>query len=82
MGCEDYHALKRDIINEHTHTDTHTLNIFILFICMMRGVCATVASSLAQHHRFIQKKTYFSYIVCFTTADQKKKNFRFFSDFL
>lgn len=69
MGCKDYHALKRDIINEHTHK-IYFILFYLFFICAMRGVCATVASSVA-HSTVVTKNAFLRF------ATDEKKTFDF-----
>lgn len=45
MGCEDYHALKRDIINEHTHT----IHLFIYLFIYFYVRCVASAQRLLHH---------------------------------
>lgn len=63
MGCEDYHALKRDIINEHTHTK-YIYFILFIYLCdawRLRNGCFIIGT----HHRCNQH----FFLLSFTTDE-------------
>lgn len=57
----------------NTHTQSIYFILFYLFICAMRGVCATVASSLA-HTTVVTKMPFFFLVLLYWWIE----NFRFF----
>lgn len=68
MGCEDYHALKRDIINEHTHTKYIFYFILFIYLCdawRLRNGCFIIGT----HHRCI-KNAFF--LLSFTLLMNRK----------
>lgn len=73
MGCEDYHALKRDIINEHTHTKYIFYFILFIYLCdawRLRNGCFIIGT----HHR-CNKNAFFLLLVLLYWWIE---NFRFF----